>query len=289
MMLRWTLVRMTPLAASLLLHAVAYGAIAMAVVPRLMPVQEHVLVADLVEPDPAPPAPPPQASEPPRKAPSPKRVIPPKPIPPKPVEMPLPSVTPAPEPRVETPPPPPPPPAPVAQEPPAAPPAPRATAPLDAPPASTGEGLPAMARTEPPAAAPAAPAPAMPAAPAPVVPSGPPAASAPATPGGPSGAAVAAVPHDGVTRTAVPRGGYQVRPSYPANARRLGVQGTTLLSVFVAADGRVADVVVKQSAGHPDLDQAAADAVRRWRFEPARRGNEPVAMWVLLPVEFRLR
>jgi protein TonB len=100
---------------------------------------------------------------------------------------------------------------------------------------------------------------------------------------------VAAVPHDGVTRTAVPHGGYQVRPSYPANARRLGVQGTTLLSVFVAADGRVADVVVKQSAGHPELDQAAADAVRRWRFEPARRGNEPVAMWVLLPVEFRLR
>jgi protein TonB len=107
----------------------------------------------------------------------------------------------------------------------------------------------------------------------------------------PSAAApiVAAVPPDGVTRTAVPRGGYQVRPSYPANARRLGIQGTTLLSVFVAADGRVDEVVVKQSAGHADLDQAAADAVRRWRFEPARRGSEAVAMWVLLPVEFRLR
>jgi protein TonB len=100
---------------------------------------------------------------------------------------------------------------------------------------------------------------------------------------------VAALPPDGVTQTAVPRGGYQVRPSYPNNARRLGIQGTTLLSVFVAVDGRVADVVVKQSAGHPDLDQAAAEAVKRWRFEPARRGSEAVAMWVLLPVEFRLR
>jgi protein TonB len=99
---------------------------------------------------------------------------------------------------------------------------------------------------------------------------------------------VAALPSPGVTQMAAPRGGYQVRPAYPSNARRLGIQGTTLLSVFVAADGRVGDVVVKQSAGHPDLDQAAADAVKRWRFEPARRGDEPVAIWVLLPVEFRL-
>jgi protein TonB len=98
-----------------------------------------------------------------------------------------------------------------------------------------------------------------------------------------------ALPGDGITQTAIPRGGYQVRPSYPGSARRLGVQGTTILRVHVAADGRVADVVVQDTAGHPDLDHAAADAVRRWRFEPARRGTEAVAMWVLLPVEFRLK
>ena len=92
-----------------------------------------------------------------------------------------------------------------------------------------------------------------------------------------------------VTQYARPQGGYQVRPSYPASARRLGVQGTTLLKVHVLVDGAVGEVVVQESAGHVDLDQAAADAVRRWRFDPARRGNEPVAMWVLLPVEFRLR
>jgi protein TonB len=96
-------------------------------------------------------------------------------------------------------------------------------------------------------------------------------------------------PGDAPTRTAIPRGGYQHRPSYPASARRLGVQGTTLLSVFVTADGRVGEVQVRQSAGHRDLDQAAVEAVRRWRFEPARRGTEAVAVWVTLPVEFRLR
>ena len=109
------------------------------------------------------------------------------------------------------------------------------------------------------------------------------------TPAHPPAPTVAALPPDGIRQTAAPRGGYQVKPSYPTSARRAGIQGTTLLGVLVAADGHVGDVVVKQSAGHPDLDAAAADAVRRWRFQPARRGSEPVAMWVLLPVEFRLR
>ena len=114
--------------------------------------------------------------------------------------------------------------------------------------------------------------------------------------GPPSGAPPAAAPSgrdvasaSAVTQYARPQGGYQVRPSYPASARRLGVQGTTLLKVHVLIDGAVGEVVVQESAGHIDLDQAAADAVRRWRFDPARRGNEPVAMWVLLPVEFRLK
>src|SRR5262249_29156234 len=110
-----------------------------------------------------------------------------------------------------------------------------------------------------------------------------------------SAAPVAALPPgaiagtSAVTRTAIPRGGYQVTPPYPASARRLGIEGTALLRVFVDATGHVGDIVVKQSAGHPDLDRAAADAVRRWRFDPARKGSDAVAMWVELPVEFHLR
>jgi protein TonB len=92
-----------------------------------------------------------------------------------------------------------------------------------------------------------------------------------------------------ITRYARPRGGYQVQPGYPDGARRLGIQGTSLLKVHVLIDGRVGDIVIEKSAGHPDLDQAAADAVRRWRFEPGRRGDDAIAMWVLLPVEFRLK
>jgi protein TonB len=45
---------------------------------------------------------------------------------------------------------------------------------------------------------------------------------------------------------------------------------------------------VEQSAGSKDLDQAAVEAVGRWRFQPARRGRQPIAMWVSIPVRFVL-
>ena len=80
-----------------------------------------------------------------------------------------------------------------------------------------------------------------------------------------------------------------MKPQYPSTARYLGVQGTTLLRVQIQRDGRVGEVTVQQSAGHPDLDRAATDAVRQWRFEPGRRGDEAVASAVLVPIEFRLR
>jgi protein TonB len=78
-------------------------------------------------------------------------------------------------------------------------------------------------------------------------------------------------------------------PRYPESARRAGVQGTTLLKVHVLDNGRPVDITVEESAGHAALDQAALEAVRRWRFEPARENGKPVALWVLIPFEFRLR
>jgi protein TonB len=86
-----------------------------------------------------------------------------------------------------------------------------------------------------------------------------------------------------------PLGGYQVKPRYPESARRAGAQGVTLLRVRVLENGRVGEVNIEQSAGFRDLDFAATDAVKKWRFEPARRGKEPVSVWVLLPVKFELR
>jgi protein TonB len=62
-----------------------------------------------------------------------------------------------------------------------------------------------------------------------------------------------------------------------------------VLKVLVTEQGLVEMVQVERSAGHADLDQSAIEAVQRWRFQPARRqSGEPVAMWVLLPVQYKL-
>lgn len=80
-----------------------------------------------------------------------------------------------------------------------------------------------------------------------------------------------------------------MQPHYPESARRRGIEGTVLLKMRITEQGRVETVQVERSAGHPDLDQSAMEAVKRWRFAPARRAGEAVAVWVFIPVEFKLQ
>ena len=93
---------------------------------------------------------------------------------------------------------------------------------------------------------------------------------------------------EGSGSSSLPTGGYQVKPRYPDSARRRGVEGTVLIKAYVTEQGRVEQVQVEQSAGHADLDAAAVEAVGRWRFQPARRGRQAIAMWVSIPVRFML-
>jgi protein TonB len=78
-------------------------------------------------------------------------------------------------------------------------------------------------------------------------------------------------------------------PAYPALSRRMGEEGRVVLRVYVSEQGQAAQVQLRTSSKHPRLDEAALDAVRRWRFVPARRGETPVAAWVLVPISFSLR
>ena len=77
-------------------------------------------------------------------------------------------------------------------------------------------------------------------------------------------------------------------PRYPASARRAGMQGTVTLRVQVTREGVAARVDVEKSSGSPHLDAAALEAVKAWRFVPARQGAEPLESWVLVPIVFRL-
>lgn len=58
------------------------------------------------------------------------------------------------------------------------------------------------------------------------------------------------------------------QPAYPDEARAAGIEGRVRVEISVDSDGEVVDVRVLEGLGH-GLDEAALDAVRRWRFEPA--------------------
>lgn len=78
------------------------------------------------------------------------------------------------------------------------------------------------------------------------------------------------------------------KPVYPHASRRLGEQGKVLLRVYVSAAGLAEKVEIKLGSGFARLDQAAHDAVSRWRFVPARRAEQAVAAWVQVPITFQL-
>jgi len=77
-------------------------------------------------------------------------------------------------------------------------------------------------------------------------------------------------------------------PGYPLASRRAGEQGMVTLRVRVSPEGLATRVTVERSSGSQHLDAAALEAVKAWRFTPARRGAEAVESWMLVPIVFRL-
>lgn len=77
-------------------------------------------------------------------------------------------------------------------------------------------------------------------------------------------------------------------PDYPRAARLMREEGIVRVRVAVGADGLPGEVTVERSCGHPLLDDAAVQAVRRWTFEPARAAGTPIASLVVVPVRFSL-
>ncbi len=90
------------------------------------------------------------------------------------------------------------------------------------------------------------------------------------------------------SRRAAPLYRRNPEPPYPALARRRRQEGTVLLLVTVTAQGRASTVRVHTTSGFPGLDQAAANAVRTWEFEPARDGEVAIESEIEVPVRFQL-
>jgi TonB family protein len=85
---------------------------------------------------------------------------------------------------------------------------------------------------------------------------------------------------------ALPEAIEKVPPQYPTQARIDGVSGTVMVIALIGTQGLVIDAFVQDSI--PELDRAAMEAVRQWRFKPASTGGKPLAVWVAIPVKFTL-
>jgi|ERR1035441_6157346 protein TonB len=78
------------------------------------------------------------------------------------------------------------------------------------------------------------------------------------------------------------------QPIYPKEALRNRQEGLVVLSVFVAREGKPQLVKMLQSSSHALLDKAAIQAVKQWRFTPARTGNTAIASEVEVPIRFKM-
>lgn len=78
-----------------------------------------------------------------------------------------------------------------------------------------------------------------------------------------------------------------VRPLYPRLARESGVEGDVTLEATIDATGKVANI--KVVSGDVRLQQPAMDALRNWKYAPAKLDDKPVAMKTVVTIRFRLR
>ena len=79
-----------------------------------------------------------------------------------------------------------------------------------------------------------------------------------------------------------------MKPDYTDEGRRRHIEGDVVLEIVVKSDGSVGSVKVLQRLG-AGLDERAVEAVRQWRFSPAKRYGTPVDVLVEVAMEFKLR
>ncbi len=95
----------------------------------------------------------------------------------------------------------------------------------------------------------------------------------------------------GVYRTghgvSIPKMIYGPEPAYTDKARKKKLQGVVILQIIVTAEGTTRGVTVQKSLS-PDLDESAIMAVSKWKFEPAMKDGQPVAVQIAVEVNFHL-
>lgn len=78
------------------------------------------------------------------------------------------------------------------------------------------------------------------------------------------------------------------KPEYPADAKANNQEGVVVLRLEISEAGRVIDATLVSGSGVASLDAASLRGVRRWTYEPARRGKTPVSSSLTARLRWRL-
>ena len=80
----------------------------------------------------------------------------------------------------------------------------------------------------------------------------------------------------------------EVKPVYPDSAKKDRVQGIVTLEAVVKKDGTVGEVTVKKPL-HPELDEEAVKAMKKWEFRPGTKDGKAVDVAVDVEMTFNLK
>ena len=81
----------------------------------------------------------------------------------------------------------------------------------------------------------------------------------------------------------------QIDPQYPFLAKRNNIEGKVVLRFIVDVNGDVVEPEVSESEPEGVFDQAAIDAILKFKFQPAEKDGKPVDCIVIAPMSFKLR
>ncbi|MDH4220798.1 MAG: energy transducer TonB, partial [Candidatus Aminicenantes bacterium] len=77
-------------------------------------------------------------------------------------------------------------------------------------------------------------------------------------------------------------------PVYPEKCKKEKIEGTVVLEIKIDAEGNVIDAKILKSV-HPDIDKAAMEAIKKWKYKPVLKDGKPVPVVFAVTINFWLR
>jgi protein TonB len=76
-----------------------------------------------------------------------------------------------------------------------------------------------------------------------------------------------------------------VAPEYPSDLKNEGVAGVVVVACVIDVQGNVSDPAVQKSS-NAEFERPALEAIKKWKFKPAKQDGSPIAKKVTIPIKF---